>query len=147
MDTVLYAWYSVSHYGIKTKSTISVFHLDSIYGRKWTLNWNWLHPWCVNFCRYSAKKEHHYFYSSWYVKKNLVFIEDKYENLDLIVNTRSDSVIYGLSSQRTRRRERSAGDLLCVISLRVAWEIPVKLRISQIQYILLLLYIQMIHKS
>lgn len=38
---------------------------------------------------------------SWYVKKNLVSIVDEYENLDLIGNARSDSVIYDLPPQRT----------------------------------------------
>ena len=37
---------------------------------------------------------------SWYVKKNLVSIVDEYENLDLIGNAGSDSVIYDLQPQR-----------------------------------------------
>ena len=45
---------------------------------------------------------------SWYVKKNLVSIVDEYENLDLIGNARSDSVIYGLPPQRTGKRGRPA---------------------------------------
>ena len=42
---------------------------------------------------------------SWYVKKNLVSIVDEYENLDLIGNSRSDSVIYDLPPQRTGKGE------------------------------------------
>ncbi len=45
---------------------------------------------------------------SWYVKKNLVSIVDEYENLDLIGNARSDSVIYDLQPQRTGKKGRSA---------------------------------------
>ena len=45
---------------------------------------------------------------SWYVKKNLVSIVDEYENLDLIGNARSDSVIYDLAPQRTGKRGRPA---------------------------------------
>ncbi len=44
----------------------------------------------------------------WYVKKNLVSIVDEYENLDLIGNARSGSVIYGLPPQRTEKRGRPA---------------------------------------
>ena len=51
-------------------------------------------------------------YDSWYIKKNLVSIVDEYENLDLIGNARSDSVIYGLPPQRTVKRDRA----------RIAWE-------------------------
>ena len=45
---------------------------------------------------------------SWYVKKNLVSIVDEYENLDLIGNARSDSVIYDLPPQRTGKKGRPA---------------------------------------
>lgn len=45
---------------------------------------------------------------SWYVKKNLVSIVDEYENLDLIGNARSDSVIYDLPPQRTGKRTACA---------------------------------------
>ena len=45
---------------------------------------------------------------SWYVKKNLVSIIDEYENLDIIGNARSDSVIYDLPPQRTGKRGRPA---------------------------------------
>ncbi len=48
---------------------------------------------------------------SWYVKKNLVSIVDEYENLDLIGNSRSDSVIYDLPPQRTGKR---GGGLRCM---------------------------------
>ncbi len=41
---------------------------------------------------------------SWHVKKDLVSIVDEYENLDLIGNARSDSVIYDLPPQRTRKK-------------------------------------------
>ena len=43
---------------------------------------------------------------NWYVKKNMVSIIDEYENLDLIGNARSDSVIYDLAPQRTGKRGR-----------------------------------------
>jgi len=45
---------------------------------------------------------------SWYVKKNLVSVVDEYENLGLIGNARSDSVMYGLPVQRTGKRGRPA---------------------------------------
>lgn len=45
---------------------------------------------------------------SWYVKKNLVSIVDEYENLDLIGNARSDSVLYDLAPQPTGKRGRPA---------------------------------------
>ena len=45
---------------------------------------------------------------SWYVKKDLVSIIDEFENLDLIGNARSDSVIYDLKPQRTGKRGRPA---------------------------------------
>ena len=45
---------------------------------------------------------------SWHVKKNLVSIIDEYENLDIIGNAGSDSVIYGLLPQRTEKRGRPA---------------------------------------
>jgi len=45
---------------------------------------------------------------SWYVKKNLVSIVDEYENLDLIGNARSDSVIYDLAPKRTGKKGRPA---------------------------------------
>ncbi len=45
---------------------------------------------------------------SWYVKKNLVSIVDEYENLDLIGNARSDSILYDLPPQRTGKRGRPA---------------------------------------
>jgi len=44
----------------------------------------------------------------WYVKKNLVSIVDEYENLDLIGNARSDSVIYDLPPQHTWKKGRPA---------------------------------------
>jgi len=43
---------------------------------------------------------------SWYVKQNLVSIVDDYENLDLIGNARSDSVIYDLPPAPTGRKGR-----------------------------------------
>ena len=45
---------------------------------------------------------------SWYVKKGLVSIVDQYENIDLIGNARSDSVMYNLPQQRTGKRGRPA---------------------------------------
>ncbi len=41
---------------------------------------------------------------SWYAKKNLVSIVDEYENLDLIGNARSDSVIYDPALKRTGKK-------------------------------------------
>lgn len=43
---------------------------------------------------------------SWYVKKDLVSIVDEYENLDLIGNARSDSVIYDLAPAPTGKKGR-----------------------------------------
>ena len=45
---------------------------------------------------------------SWYVKQNLVSVVEEYENLDLIDNARSDSVIYDLAPQPTGRKGRPA---------------------------------------
>lgn len=45
---------------------------------------------------------------SWYVKKNLVTIVEEYQNLDLIGNARSDSVIYDLALAPTGRKGRPA---------------------------------------
>jgi len=45
---------------------------------------------------------------SWYVKKDLLCVVDEYENIDLIGNARSDSVIYDLPGQRTGKRGRPA---------------------------------------
>lgn len=45
---------------------------------------------------------------SWYVKKELVRIVDEYENLDLVGNARSDSVIYDLPPQRSGKKGRPA---------------------------------------
>ena len=45
---------------------------------------------------------------SWYVKQNLVSIVDEYENLDLIGNARSDSVIYDLPPAPTGKKGRPA---------------------------------------
>ena len=50
---------------------------------------------------FKSKKNVIILYDSWYVKKGLVSIVDEYENLDLIGNARSDSVIYDLPPQRT----------------------------------------------
>ena len=57
---------------------------------------------------FSNKKNVIILCDSWYVKKNLVSIVDKYENLDLIGNARSDSVIYDLPPQRTGKKGRPA---------------------------------------
>ncbi len=43
---------------------------------------------------------------SWYVKKELTAIVKEYQNLDLIGNARSDSVMYDLAPQPTRHRGR-----------------------------------------
>lgn len=45
---------------------------------------------------------------SWYMKQNLVSIIEEYENLDLIGNARSDSVIYDLAPAPTGHRGRPA---------------------------------------
>ena len=45
---------------------------------------------------------------SWYVKKELTAIVRDYQNLDLIGNTRSDSVMYDLAPQPTGHRGRPA---------------------------------------
>ena len=42
------------------------------------------------------------------MKQNLVFIVDEYENLDLIGNASSDSVIYDLATAPSGRRGRPA---------------------------------------
>ena len=57
---------------------------------------------------FTAKKNVIILCDSWYVKKNLVSIVDEYENLDLIGNARSDSVIYDLPPQRTGKRGKPA---------------------------------------
>lgn len=43
-----------------------------------------------------AKKNVIILCDSWYVKRNLVFIVDRYKNLDLVGSTQSESVIYDL---------------------------------------------------
>ena len=58
--------------------------------------------------QFSSKKNVIILCDSWYVKKNLVSIVDEYQNLDLIGNARSDSVIYDLPPQRTGKRGRPA---------------------------------------
>lgn len=45
---------------------------------------------------------------SWYTKQNLVSFVDEYQNLDLIGNVRSDSVLYDLAPAPTGRRGRPA---------------------------------------
>lgn len=45
---------------------------------------------------------------SWYTKQNLVSIVDEYPNLDLIGNTRIDSVMYDLAPAQTGHRGRPA---------------------------------------
>lgn len=45
---------------------------------------------------------------SWYVKQNLVSIVEEYQNLDLIGNARSDSVLYDLAPEPTGHRGRPA---------------------------------------
>ena len=57
---------------------------------------------------FSGKKNVILLCDSWYVKKKLVSITDEYENLDLIGNARSDSVIYDLPPKRTGKRGRPA---------------------------------------
>jgi len=58
--------------------------------------------------QFSQKKNVIILCDSWYVKKNLVSIVDEYENLGLIGNARSDSVIYDLQPQRTGKKGRPA---------------------------------------
>jgi len=55
-----------------------------------------------------AKKNVILLCDSWYVKGELVCLVDEYENLDLIGNARSDSVLYDLPPQRTGKRGRPA---------------------------------------
>lgn len=55
---------------------------------------------------FKAKKNVIILCDSWYVKKDLVAIVDNYENLDLIGNTRSDSVLYDLPPAPTGRKGR-----------------------------------------
>lgn len=57
---------------------------------------------------FSSKKHVIILCDSWYVKKNLVSILDEYQNLGLIGNARSDSVIYDLPPYRTGKRGRPA---------------------------------------
>ena len=57
---------------------------------------------------FSGKKHVIILCDSWYVKKNLVSIVNEYQNLDLIGNARSDSVIYDLPPHRTGKRGRPA---------------------------------------
>ena len=45
---------------------------------------------------------------SWYAKKDLVSIVEEYQNLDVICNTRYDSVIYDLAPEPTGRKGRPA---------------------------------------
>lgn len=55
-------------------------------------------------------KQHHVIIlcDSWYTKQKLVSIVDEYQNLDLIGNARSDSVLYDLAPAPTGRRGRPA---------------------------------------
>ncbi len=58
--------------------------------------------------QFSGRKNVILLCDSWYVKKDLVSIVEEYENLDLIGNARSDSVIYDLAPPRTGKRGRPA---------------------------------------
>lgn len=55
---------------------------------------------------FKAKKNVIILCDSWYVKKDLAAIVDDYENLDLIGNARSDSVLYDLPPAPTGRKGR-----------------------------------------
>ena len=57
---------------------------------------------------FSQKKNVIILCDSWYTKQNLVSIVNECENLDLIGNARSDSVIYDLAPAPTGRRGRPA---------------------------------------
>ena len=57
---------------------------------------------------FSGKKNVIILCDSWYVKKDLVCLVDEYQNLDLIGNARSDSVIYALPQQPTGKKGRPA---------------------------------------
>lgn len=57
---------------------------------------------------FSQKKNVIILCDSWYMKQKLVCIVDEYENLDLIGNTISDSVIYDLAPAPTGHRGRPA---------------------------------------
>lgn len=47
-------------------------------------------------------------YDSWYAKKDIVQIIDKFENLNMICSVRCDSVIYDLPPKKTHKRGRPA---------------------------------------
>ncbi len=55
---------------------------------------------------FSAQKNVVILCDSWYAKKDLVCVVDKYANLDVICNVRYDSVIYDLAPQPTGRKGR-----------------------------------------
>ena len=63
---------------------------------------------CQMMPKFGGKKNVIILCDSWYIKKNLVSIVGEYENLDLIGNARSNSVIYDLQPQRTGKKERPA---------------------------------------
>ena len=56
----------------------------------------------------SGKKNVIILCDSWYVKKDLVCLVDEYENLDLIGNARTDSVIYDLAPEPSGKKGRPA---------------------------------------
>lgn len=57
---------------------------------------------------FSEKKNVIILCDSWYVKKDLVCLVEEYQNLDLIGNVRSDSVIYDLPPQQNGKKGRPA---------------------------------------
>ena len=68
---------------------------------------------------FKAKKNVIILCDSWYVKKDLAAIVDDYENLDLIGNARSDSVLYDLPPAPTGRKSHHStvpGAVGCSIS-------------------------------
>lgn len=56
----------------------------------------------------SGKKNVIILCDSWYVKKDLVCLVDEYGNLDLVGNTRADSVIYDLAPEPSGKKGRPA---------------------------------------
>ena len=57
---------------------------------------------------FSSKRNAIILCDSWYVKQDLVCVVDEYQNLGLIGNARSDSVIYDLPPAKTGKRGRPA---------------------------------------
>ena len=89
------------------KSHILLFLSDTACGRKKNQNWSLRPLWYV-MPEFSQQKNVIILCDSWYMKQNRVSIVDEYENLDLIGNARSDSVIYDIAPAPTVHRGRPA---------------------------------------